>query len=316
MGVLLTVATIVLATGAGVAAESRWRGRAAELARAGLTASVFTLLPFVTFFNVARLEIDADIGFGILLGYVAIAIAAVLAWWAGRAMDLSRPTRGALITCALVANTGYLGYPLTASLLGFDALGEAVIWDLLVGAPALLLLGFAVGAAYGEKAGETPRERVRAFFTRNPPLYAAIAALLAPDALAPDALVDASRVAVIALLPIGFFAVGAILAEEAEEGTLRARIAIPPSRLDRDRAADDRRAGTAARDGRAAHRPPGPLPPARRHARRHQHAADRPRLRPGPPPRRPSGRMVNRDRDRRRARLAGVLRTRVKGLTS
>jgi predicted permease len=30
--------------------------------------------------------------------------------------------------------------------------------------------------------------------------------------------VDASRVAVVALLPIGFFAVGAILAEEAEEG--------------------------------------------------------------------------------------------------
>lgn len=221
MGVLLTVATIVLAAGAGVAAELRWRDRAAELARAGLTASVFTLLPFVTFFNVARLEIDADIGFGILLGYVAIAIAAGLAWWAGRAMDLPRPTRGALITCALIANTGYLGYPLTASLLGFDALGEAVIWDLLVGAPALLLVGFAVGAAYGTKAGETQRERVRAFFTRNPPLYAAIAALLVPDALAPDALVDASRVAVIALLPIGFFAVGAILAEEAEEGTLR-----------------------------------------------------------------------------------------------
>lgn len=221
MGVLLTVATIVLAAGAGVAAELRWRDRAAELARAGLTASVFTLLPFVTFFNVARLEIDADIGFGIMLGYVAIAIAAGLAWWAGRAMDLPRPTRGALITCALIANTGYLGYPLTASLLGFDALGEAVIWDLLVGAPALLLVGFAVGAAYGTKAGETQRERVRAFFTRNPPLYAAIAALLVPDALAPDALVDASRVAVIALLPIGFFAVGAILAEEAEEGTLR-----------------------------------------------------------------------------------------------
>ena len=42
--------------------------------------------------------------------------------------------------------------------------------------------------------------------------------MIAPDALAPDLLVDASRVAVVALLPIGFFAVGAILAEEAEEG--------------------------------------------------------------------------------------------------
>jgi predicted permease len=61
---------------------------------------------------------------------------------------------------------------------------------------------------------------VLAFFTRNPPLYAAVAGLVAPDALAPDFLVDASRVAVVALLPIGFFAVGAILAEEADEGYL------------------------------------------------------------------------------------------------
>jgi predicted permease len=218
VGVLLTVAVIAAATSAGVAAELRWHDRAASAARAGLTASVFTLLPFVTFFNLARLEFDADVGIGIALGYVAIAVATGLAWWAGRLLDLPRPTRGALITCALIANTGYLGYPLTASLLGFDALGEAVAWDILVGAPALLLVGFAVGAAFGDKAGETARERVGAFFTRNPPLYAAIAGLLAPEALAPDALVDASRVGVVLLLPIGFFAVGAILAEEAEEG--------------------------------------------------------------------------------------------------
>jgi predicted permease len=220
VGVLLTVAVIVVATAVGVAAERRWRDRAARLARGGLTASVFTLLPFVTFFNLARLHFDSDVGIGIALGYVAVGIATGLAWWAGRAMELERPTRGALITCALIANTGYLGYPLTASLLGFDALGEAVAWDVLVGTPALLLVGFAVGAAYGDRAGETPRERVLAFFTRNPPLYAAIAALLAPDVLAPDVMVDASRVAVVALLPIGFFAVGAILAEEADEGYL------------------------------------------------------------------------------------------------
>jgi malate permease and related proteins len=223
---------IVAATAIGVAAERRWRDRAAGAARGLLTASVFTLLPFVTFFNLARLEFDADVGVGIVLGYVSVGTVTALAWWAGRVLDLARPARGALITCALVANTGYLGYPLCASLLGFDSLGEAVAWDILVSAPALLLVGFAVGAGFGDHAGETPRERVLSFFLRNPPLYAAIAALLAPDALAPDVLVDASRVAVVALLPIGFFAVGTILAEEAEEGyltigsPLRAPVAI------------------------------------------------------------------------------------------
>lgn len=220
MGVLLTVAVIALAAAAGVLAERRWRDRAGAAARTGLTAAVYTLLPVVTFFNLARLEFNVDVGAGIVLGYVALGAAAAIAWWAGRRMGLARRSQGALITCVLIANTGYLGYPLCASLLGFDSLAQAVAYDILVGSTALLLAGFAVGAAFGDKGGEGPRERVTAFFTRNPPLYAAIAALLVPDALAPDALVDASRVAVVALLPIGFFAVGAILAEEADEGHL------------------------------------------------------------------------------------------------
>lgn len=220
MGVLLTVAVIAVATAVGVAAELRWHQGASALARRLLTASLFTLVPFVIFFNLARLELDADIGFGILLGYVSVATVTALAWWAGRAMELPDATRGSLIVCVLVANTGYLGYPLCASLLGFDSLGQAAAWDILVAAPSLLLFAFAIGAALGDRAGETPGDRVVAFFTRNPPLYAAVAGLLAPAALAPDVLVDASRVFVVALLPTGFFAVGTILAEEAEEGYL------------------------------------------------------------------------------------------------
>lgn len=61
---------------------------------------------------------------------------------------------------------------------------------------------------------------MRAFFTRNPPLYAAIAGLLAPRALAPPVLVDISQALIAAILPIGFFAVGATLAENAEHGEL------------------------------------------------------------------------------------------------
>jgi predicted permease len=139
---------------------------------------------------------------------------------ASRLLRLGRPAVGSVICCTLVANTGYLGYPLVAALLGFDQLSEAVIYDVLVSAPALLVGAFSVGAAFGERAGETPRERAAAFFLRNPPLYAAALALIAPDSLAPDALVDASRIVIVALLPLGFFAVGAALAEEAEEGAI------------------------------------------------------------------------------------------------
>jgi predicted permease len=118
------------------------------------------------------------------------------------------------------ANTGYVGLPFVAVLLGSSQLGVGAAYDALVTNPVLFLGIFGVGAAFGERAGETARERLRAFVLRNPPLIAAVAALLAPAALAPDALVDASRIAVFAFVPLGFFAVGVTLAQESEEGAL------------------------------------------------------------------------------------------------
>ncbi len=120
----------------------------------------------------------------------------------------------------LSVNSAYLGYPMTIALLGRDELSDAVLYDVLVNAPCVLLGAFAVGAAMGTKAGEGVGRRVRFFFTRNPPLYAAVAGLLAPAALAPEIAVDASQVLVIAMLPLSFFAVGATLAENAERGEL------------------------------------------------------------------------------------------------
>jgi predicted permease len=219
------VATILVATAVGVWAEERYGGRAGIAARRALLFVLYVILPPATFFNLARAEVNVDVGVGVMLAYVALGSATVVAWLvAARVLRLERPAVGSALCCTLVANTGYLGYPLVAALLGFDALSEAVVYDILVSSPALLLGAFSVGAAFGERAGEGPRERVAAFFTRNPPLYAALLALVAPDSLAPDVLVDASRIAIVAILPLGFFAVGAALAEEADEGAMP----VPP----------------------------------------------------------------------------------------
>lgn len=182
---------------------------------------LYVLLPPVIFFNIAASEVDVSHGVGLILGIIASSLGALLAWWvASRVLELPRYQTGAVVCCVLSVNTGYLGYPLTVALLGRDQLSTAVLYDVLVTGPCLLLGAFAVGAAFGNKAGERPSERVRAFFTRNPPLYAAIAGLFVPDALAPEVLVDASQVLIVAILPIGFFAVGATLAENAEHGEL------------------------------------------------------------------------------------------------
>jgi malate permease and related proteins len=179
------------------------------------------LFPPVVFFNVAAASINVDKGAGIVLALVAATLASTFAWAvASRVLRLPRPQVGAVICAVLCVNTGYLGYPLTVALLGHDQLSGAVLYDVLVSAPSLLIGAFAVGAAFGSQAGAGRRERLLAFFTRNPPLWAAIAGLLAPSALAPQAAVDVSQVLVIAILPIGFFAVGATLAEGAEHGEL------------------------------------------------------------------------------------------------
>lgn len=227
---LIAVAlAIVASTAVGVWAERRYGRRASGASQRSLTLVLYGLLPPVTFFNLARADVSVEVGVGVLCGYLALALAVTLAWFvSARVLHLSRPQTGAVMCCVLVANTGYLGYAVVAGVLGLDQLSEAVVYDIAVAAPALLIGAFSIGAAFGDDAGEGTRARARAFFARNPPLYAAALALVAPDALAPDALVDLSRVAVVAILPIGFFAVGTALAEEAEAGT----IPIPPP-LDR-----------------------------------------------------------------------------------
>src|SRR5215216_3807162 len=219
------VAAIIAATGAGIWAERRYRDRAGLAARRSLLFVLYFILPPTTFFNIVHVHFDANVGIGIALGFVALAGAVLLAWAvASRFLELSRPQTGSVLVCVVVANTGYLGYPLVAALLGFDDLSQAVVYDVLVSGTALILGACSIGAAFGDRAGEGPRQRIVAFFTRNPALYAAALALIAPDALAPTALVDASRIAIVAVLPLGFFAVGTALAAEAEEGAMP----VPP----------------------------------------------------------------------------------------
>ncbi len=222
----LIVFAIVLSTAAGIWAEKRWPERTGHMSRRSLVLILYVLLPPVVFFNLVHVEIDADLGGGIVLGWIAAALATTLAWAIGsKILHLGRPEVGALMTCTLVGNTAYLGYPMITTLLGRDDLPTGVAFDIGVGAPALLIGAFAVGAAFGTKSGEGVKERTRAFFTRNVLLYTAIAALIAPDWMGPDVLVDISLIIVVAILPIGFFAVGATLMEDAGPSGLR----FPPA---------------------------------------------------------------------------------------
>jgi hypothetical protein len=221
MGVLLTAALIVAGTAVGVGAEHRYPTSAIALARRLLRLILYVAVPIVIFFNLAKASISLDNGVGLVLALVTMALVGTFTWFvASRVLHLSRAQTGAVMVASIVANTTYLGYPLTVALLGHDHLSTGVLYDVMVGGPTLMLGAFAIGAAFGDEAGEGLRERAKTFLTRNPPLYAAILGLLAPRALAPDVLVNASQVLAVAVLPVGFFAVGATLAEGTEHGEL------------------------------------------------------------------------------------------------
>lgn len=209
---IVVLVAVAAATAAGILARRRSPARARRASELGLRVVLFVVLPVVVFPNVARLHVDAALGGGLLLGYLALALAGAAAAVLGRrVLGLSPAGTGALVLAAILANTGFLGLPLCVALLGHEELGRAAAWDGLVSAPTLLLAGFGIGAALGDRAGAGPRARARAFLARNPPLLAVALALVVPDALAPPWLLDASRVLVVLLLPVGFFAVGVAL---------------------------------------------------------------------------------------------------------
>lgn len=208
---------IAVSAGLGVGAERRWPHRADAVARRLLLFVVYAVLPFIIFFNLARASfgLDATVGLGIV--YAALAVVAVAARLIAARMRLSRTSTGALINASVMGNSGYLGLPLTVVLLGVGSIDEAILFDTMVATPLLFIGGAAVGAAFGTEGGDTSKDRLKAFFLRNPPLWAAIAGFLAPGSLAPDSLVDVSHYLIVVMLPIGFFAVGTALVEERTE---------------------------------------------------------------------------------------------------
>lgn len=222
---IAVLAAIVASVGAGAALGHRSPALAARWTARLLRGLLYGALPLITFFVLARVDLGGGVGIGLVLGIVERAIDGLVGYLiATRLLGVSRPVVGSVVLGIIVVNSGFLGVPLNATLLGRDAVAPAVAWDVVVSGVSLYLAGFAVGAAFGTRVGTSRREQLRAFATRNPPVWAALAALVVPDALAPDALVNAAEIASVALLPVGFLVLGATLAIEADDGAL----ALPP----------------------------------------------------------------------------------------
>ena len=221
------VAAIAASIGGGLVAERGLGERARRLSSAVLGAMFWVGIPFVTFFSLARLHVTTGVGAGLALGYLELTIVGAAAYLIGaRFLRLPRASTGALVLVVVLVNTGYLGLPLARTLLGSGQLAPAIAFDSLVSGPMFYLGGLAIGAAFGAMAHRQGGGHLRAV-VRNPPLLAAIAGLLAPNVLAPEALVHAAHAVVYAMLVTGFFVLGVNLAGEAEHGWLRLPLTRP-----------------------------------------------------------------------------------------
>lgn len=217
--------TILVSVAAGIYGEHRWPEKAGEGSRRGLLLILYFVLPPIVFFNLVHIELSFGGGAGIAAGIAAAAGVGLIAWvLAVPVLKLPRPVAGSVICCSILANTSYLGYPMVYSLMGGEALTNAVLFDVVVSYLTLMIGAFGVGAAFGTKAGEGFRDRLKAFFFKNPLLLAAVLGLLAPESFAPEIAVEISRLLVLIPLVAGFFAVGAILTEEARDGVMK----VPP----------------------------------------------------------------------------------------
>lgn len=155
---ILVALAVIAATAVGVVFERRFAGAPHAAART-LRLMLYALVPFVSYVNVGRLHVTVGAGVGIALGWLMIIAVGLAAFAIGRyALGLGDRQLGALITVVVVVvvNTGYLGLPMAVALLHARALGTAVAYDQLISGPALPILGFGVGAAFGLRGEGRP----------------------------------------------------------------------------------------------------------------------------------------------------------------
>lgn len=142
------------------------------------------------------------------VAWAVFAVIGVLSFLVAKALRLQRRRTGAFLLAASLGNTGYIGYPLTAALLGSAAVPVAVFYDVFGTVLQLVLVGFPAARHYGGQGIRLTPLRLMRELATFPALIAAVAALLVPSALVPIAVGDwlgiiAKMVAPLIMLSVG-----------------------------------------------------------------------------------------------------------------
>jgi len=149
---ILTFAAIV-----GIGSLLRMSGLLAPSdARPLNTVIIYVGLPAFIFEAVHGAPLSGSLLRVVALSWLVFAVLLGAAFLAQRLMRLSRKQAGGLMLTAALGNTGYLGYPLAAALLGTAAVPVAVFSDVFGTVVALVLVGLPIAARFGEHSEGAP----------------------------------------------------------------------------------------------------------------------------------------------------------------
>ena len=173
--------TILTFTGiVGVGALLRWtkivRAQDAKPINALI---IYVGLPAFIFSAVHGATLRADLWGVVAVAWLVFGAMVALAWLGARLLRLPREMAGGFIIAAALGNTGYIGYPITAALLGDRNLPEAIFYDVFGTVGALVVVGLLIAQHYGTN-DEARVNPLREIVTFPAVIALALALLLRP----------------------------------------------------------------------------------------------------------------------------------------
>jgi predicted permease len=170
---------------------------------------VYVSLPALVLHAVPRLEWDSSLLVLVITPWATLALGVLACLLVARAFRLERPIVGALLLCAPLGNTSFLGLPLLSALRGSEAMRYGLLYDQAGSFLILSTYGLVVLARYSGEAPPTAAGLVRRVLSFPPFVALVIALLIASLKLSvADALDSALARIGDTLVPLAMFAVG------------------------------------------------------------------------------------------------------------
>lgn len=205
---------LVFAAIVGIGASLRMSGLlAASDARPLNTVITYVGLPAFVFQAVHGAPLTSEHLGVIAVSWAVFICVLAVAYVAQRLMRLAPPRGGTLMLVSALGNTGYLGYPLTAALLGSAAVPAAVFSDVFGTVVALVVVGLPIAAHFGEHPHSSPNvvKELLAF----PAIGALVLALALRPVTLPGAVSDGLDLLARVVAPMIMLSVGLSLRPKA-----------------------------------------------------------------------------------------------------